>query len=99
MPDEKVEAMFRAQRLWDATMADAIDRAMKNGAARVVHIVGQFHSDREGGLVQEVRRLRPEARLLVISLVPNDERSLRPEDRGRADLIIHTGAPSGGHHP
>jgi hypothetical protein len=59
-----------------------------------VHLVGRFHIDFEGGLVTELRRHRPGARILTISMAPLDAMSLRDEDIGRADIIVYTGEQS-----
>lgn len=88
---EQLDASFRSQMLWDATMAASIDQAMDHGVNKVVHVVGQFHSDFEGGTVQQLRARRPEVRILTISLQPFEATSLREEDRGRADIVIYTG--------
>jgi len=94
--DETMAAMFRSQRVWDATMAASIARGLENGARKVVHLVGQFHSDFEGGTVHELRQLVPEVRVLVISMQRADGHTLRDDDRDRADVIIYTGAETDG---
>jgi uncharacterized iron-regulated protein len=72
---DKVASFFRAQALWDATMADSIARAIADRPARgaergpVFHVVGRFHVEHDGGLVQLLRRAAPEARVLSIVLV------------------------------
>jgi uncharacterized iron-regulated protein len=89
--DEKVQAMFLSQLVTDATMAESIVRAHDAGARPVVHLVGQFHSDFEGGLVGELRARRPGLKVVVVSLSPTKAaRSLAAEDEGRADVVIHT---------
>jgi hypothetical protein len=85
------DAGFRSQMLWDATMAASIARARPSRTAKVVHIVGQFHSDFEGGTVLELRRRLPLARILTISMQRAEPDALREEDIGRADVIIYTG--------
>ncbi|MHC4776253.1 MAG: ChaN family lipoprotein, partial [Planctomycetota bacterium] len=89
--DEQVLEMFRAQLVMDATMADSIAAASRAGAAKVVHLVGHFHCDFEGGLVQELRRRLPEARILVVTLLSLDGEELGEDDVGRADFVVHTG--------
>ncbi len=92
---EQLDAGLRSQRLWDATMAGSIANARADGAKKVVHIVGQFHCEFEGGTVQELRRRRPHDRILVISMQREnalDENRMRDEDRHRADIVIYTGA-------
>lgn len=86
MTGDNADDLFRAQRIWDATMAasiaDALDRA-----PRVLHIAGRFHIEHDGGIVLELRERLPEPRLLTISL--GDEfHPLRIGDLGVADLIV-----------
>ncbi|HMN97231.1 MAG TPA: ChaN family lipoprotein [Phycisphaerales bacterium] len=97
---EAMAATFRAQSVWDATMAASIAEQLRSPLAvfgdsrrsgRVVHLVGQFHSDFNGGLVQELRMRRPGARILVISLRPQRLLALAEEDVGRGDAVIYTG--------
>ena len=57
----------------------------------MIHLVGRFHSDFDGGLVRELRADRPQARILVLSMNKADAAELLQEDRGRADIIIYTG--------
>lgn len=89
--EERVASVFRSQSLWDATMADSIARAWRDGAPKVVHLVGQFHSDYDGGLVQQLRHLAPELRILVVSMQRGDADELREDDRDRADAVVYTG--------
>jgi uncharacterized iron-regulated protein len=86
-----LDAIFRSQMVWDATMAQSILRARPTRHAKVIHLVGRFHSDFEGGLVQQIRKHRPRARVLVISMHPDDADALRESDQGRADIVIYTG--------
>jgi len=93
--DDRIKELrngFRSQSLWDATMADSIAKAHQAGAKKFVHLVGQFHSDFNGGTVQQLRARWPQARILVISMQREDGPSLRDDDRGRADIIVYTGA-------
>lgn len=90
--DARIEAIFRSQMVWDATMARSILGANPSRRAKVVHLVGQFHSDFEGGLISELRRHRPGVRILNVSLQASDAEALREEDQGRADIVIYTGA-------
>jgi uncharacterized iron-regulated protein len=85
-------AMFRSQQVWDATMAESIARGLGAGSARVVHLVGQFHTDFDGGTVMALEQLRPGTRVLTVSFAPSaDPGSLAEADRGRADVVIYTG--------
>ena len=86
----QTDRMFRALRVWDATMAASIVQARADGANKVLHVVGGQHSDFNGGLVQELRQRDPDSRLLVICLGPMRAAKLAVNDQGRADVIIYT---------
>jgi uncharacterized iron-regulated protein len=92
--DEQVERALRPQMVWDATMARSIAAALAarpNDAAKVVHIVGRFHSDFDGGTVLELMKADPFARILVVSLCNSARRDLDSEDQARADIVVYTG--------
>jgi uncharacterized iron-regulated protein len=91
LTDEQVLEMFRAQLVMDATMADSVAAASRAGAVKVVHLVGHFHCDFEGGLVQELRRRLPDARILVVTMLSQDGAQLGEDDIDRADFVVHTG--------
>jgi uncharacterized iron-regulated protein len=94
-PDAGIDAMYRSQMLWDATMAASIIRARPSRDRKVVHLVGRFHSDFEGGTVLELRRHRPAVRIVTISMSPQDAEALQDSDLGRADIIVYTGEQFG----
>ncbi len=83
-----VESMFRAQTTWDATMAGSVARYHPTGGTTVL-LVGQFHSNLEGGTVQMLRRYMPHASLLVVCLRP--DQTDPPNVPSPADLIVETG--------
>ncbi len=87
----RLESVFRSQSVWDTTMARSMVRALDAGADKVVLLIGQFHSDFNGGAVQQFRYQRPDVPVLVISLQPMTETTLRDEDQDRAGLVIYTG--------
>lgn len=91
MTAEQLEGIFRSQLLWDATMADSIARAMERGAKRVILLAGGFHIEAEGGTVLELRARRPKTRILTITMIRAEARSLRQEDQNLADIVIYTG--------
>ncbi len=90
LTDEVILGMFRGQLVMDATMAASIAGAKRAGAVKVVHLVGHFHCDFQGGLVQELRRRLPDDRILVITALAVDAPSLRDEDVDRADFVVYT---------
>lgn len=87
--NERVEGYFRAQRVWDATMADTIVRALASGRTPVVHVVGRFHADFRGGLVEAVWARRAGTRIVTLSMVEGV--AIEGEDRGRADFVVEVG--------
>jgi uncharacterized iron-regulated protein len=92
MKPEDIDPGFRSQLLWDSTMADSIVRTLRTGGTRkVIHLVGQFHSDFAGGTVKEIKARAPIARVLTVSMQRSNGGSLRERDRDRADVIIYTG--------
>jgi uncharacterized iron-regulated protein len=90
LQDEQTDRMFRAQRVWDATMATSIAQARAEGADKVLHIVGNQHSDFDGGLIQELRARDADSGILVISFRPKRSARLLNSDRRRADIVIYT---------
>lgn len=93
--DEELDTMLRSQRLWDATMAASIVGACKTlpRNAKVVHVVGQFHSEFDGGLVSEIQARDGSARILTISVQKGETTGLRAEDKGKADVVAYGMAP------
>jgi uncharacterized iron-regulated protein len=94
---DPIEGFFRAQTLWDITMADSIADATRQGAP-VVHVVGRFHSEYgtepgKSGLADAIaQRLQPDQRLLVITVLDADSGQLRVEDVGRGHFIVYVGS-------
>ena len=91
LSDEALDAFYRAQLVWDATMADSVAKALREGHRPVVHVVGRFHSDFDGGLVQYLRRYAPGVEVVTVSLVDAvaPAAGLREQDRGRADFVVY----------
>ena len=93
--DAQVDDVLRSQRMWDATMADSIVNAWRAAPSggKVVHLVGQFHSEYDGGLVSEIQHRAGNARILTISVQKGEAYALRREDRGKADVVVYGVAP------
>lgn len=67
-PDDPLLPMFRSQQTWDATMAQSIVDAGPSNSSKVLLLVGQFHVEYDGGIVQELRSRIPSASVLVVSI-------------------------------
>lgn len=89
--EEKVDELLRSQRLWDATMADSIVRAYRAAPSggKIIHVVGQFHSENDGGLISEIQARAPFANVLTVTVQKGETLALRAEDKGKADVVIY----------
>lgn len=87
--NQVIETFFTAQNVWDETMADSVAEAVHAGRAPVVLVVGQFHTDFEGGLTTRLRDRGISA--VVISMVAASRDTFDEDDRNRADIVIYTG--------
>lgn len=94
--DEDLDRGLQPQRLWDATMAASVAEAYRKlpKRAKIIHVVGQFHSEYEGGLVTEIEARASGARILTISVQRDEAPMLREEDRGKADVVVYGVAPA-----
>ncbi|MEM1011985.1 MAG: ChaN family lipoprotein [Planctomycetota bacterium] len=90
-PGFEIDDFFDAQLVWDVTMADSIRTARRQHGRPVVHLSGAFHTDFDGGLTVLLEE-RDNLRVMTVSLLPLDVQRLRPDDVGRADLVIYTGS-------
>ena len=75
-PDDPILPVFRSQQTWDATMAQSIVTAKPSRAQKVLLLVGQFHVEYDGGIVQELRNRLPHAKVLTVSIqrkLPKEE--------------------------
>lgn len=88
---EVVESFYRAQQVWDATMARSSIDALGAHGPPVILLVGRFHSDWSGGTVNQIQRRAPSARVLTISLEPQCGGLETSKSNPQADLIICTG--------
>ncbi|MEM6394295.1 MAG: ChaN family lipoprotein [Planctomycetota bacterium] len=91
MSEEGLDAFYRAQLMWDATMADSIVKGLADGYLPVVQVVGRFHSDFQGGLVEYIRRFMPGVTVVTVSLVDAEPpvRGWREGDRYRAHFVVY----------
>ncbi len=75
-PNDPLLPVFRSQQAWDATMAQSVVNALSSDNRKVVLLVGQFHVEYDGGIVQELRQRAPHTKVLVISIqreIPEEE--------------------------
>ncbi|MCA9000617.1 MAG: ChaN family lipoprotein [Planctomycetes bacterium] len=89
--NEMMLSVFRAQALWDGTMSATTARAMDDGNRPVFLVVGHFHCDTNGGTLELLKRHKPDANVLVLSVTDDWSDVLREEDKGRADYIVYVG--------
>jgi uncharacterized iron-regulated protein len=77
-PHAMMEAMKKSkgnpsQSLWDATMSYSISTFLEtNPSTTVVQVNGCFHSDEHLGTVEQLLRYRPETKVAVVSIVPDE---------------------------
>ena len=92
--EDALAGYLRAQRLWDATMAASVRDLLVAGRRPVVHVVGRFHVERDGGLALALARMVPGARTAAVVVC---EGAPTPSDRGRGDVLVFVpGAPAYG---
>ncbi|WP_309387160.1 ChaN family lipoprotein [Cerasicoccus frondis] len=89
-PTIDAESYLRAQRVWDATMADAVVNAAQHHD-KVLLVVGEFHIADQGGTLQRVRHHAPELTVATISIIRREDvTAWNAEDAARADFVIYT---------
>lgn len=89
-----IDNTFRSQSVWDWTMSQSMVNGMSLGKP-VLLVVGRFHCDHTGGLVQALKLQNNAARVVVVSYIdaaaPADG-VLPQSDQGRADFVVFAGA-------
>ncbi|GEM_PF-130761 len=95
-PEVSPASMYRAQLLWDQSMAESLasfrDRFPTH---QVLLVVGQFHVAHAGGTLVKFRLLRPSDRVVTVIYRSTSDASLRfdPADRHVGDILIYGIAP------
>jgi uncharacterized iron-regulated protein len=82
---------YRAQSLWDDTMAESVANERQYHPNRpVMLIVGRFHVAYDGGALVKLRRRRPTDRILTIVYRGQSEVPLKFDDseRNAGDIVI-----------
>ena len=75
-PDDPMLPVFRSQQVWDSTMAESVALQKPTLNKKVLLLVGQFHIEYNGGVVQELKKMLPDANVLSISIqneMPEEE--------------------------
>lgn len=88
---ERLESFFRAQQVWDATMAASTAQALGTYGRPVILLVGRFHSDAQGGTVTQLQQRLPAARIVTVSLEPWVTEVDWDATPHQADWVIDTG--------
>ena len=97
MPAMDIGAMLAAQNLRDASMGETVNAALGQApGALVVHVNGSFHTEGRTGIVDHLLRVRPAARVLVLTAEPvADARAFDAATHGPlGDVIALTGQPT-----
>ncbi len=87
-PDDPMLPTFKSMQAWDATMAQSFIDASPSTEKKVVLMVGQFHVEYDGGIVQELRNRMPEVNVIVISIqkeMPDEDWQKEPRI---ADIMV-----------
>lgn len=87
----RLDSAFRGQSLWDWTMADSIHQSIAMANTPTCLVVGRFHEDFRGGLVQALEKLHPGVKIKTISFVSEWSDALKAEDKDRADFVVYVG--------
>lgn len=87
----KLDELFRAQSVWDWTMADSVSRSIDLENSPTLLVIGRFHIDFRGGTVQALECLRPATNIVTVSYVDAWADTLQDDDYWRADYVIYVG--------
>jgi uncharacterized iron-regulated protein len=91
--DAEVEPFYRAQVLWDESMADRTVRALGGGASKVVVIAGIGHVAMGRGIPERIERRRPELNVMTVVPLQVDASDVvevlkQSISRGDADVLV-----------
>lgn len=97
LADPTIRSFYLAQNIWDATMADSVAQLVQAGSRPTVLVVGQFHTDHDGGLTRRLRARLGNQSVFTISMIAEYPPAEHPPaastnpNAHRADAIIYTG--------
>jgi len=78
----------KAQAIKDATMAWFMNKYYKPGK-QFIHYNGSYHSDNHEGIIWYLKKLQPNAKIVVITTVSQDElKELEKETKGKGDFVV-----------
>lgn len=90
--DDIMLSMFKAQSLWDDSMAETIaNHRARYGDQRVMLVVGVFHVQCGGGTALKLRERRPHDRIATIIFRATTDLAdgFQPGDRDAGDVVIY----------
>jgi uncharacterized iron-regulated protein len=88
MAAHNTENLPKAQALKDATMAWFINKYYKPGR-QFIHYNGSYHSDNHEGIIWYLKKLQPNAKILVITTSTQDDiNEMGKDDKGKGDFVI-----------
>jgi uncharacterized iron-regulated protein len=90
---ESIARRLEAQSLWDASMAYSIaDFLTRQPGSRILHINGSFHTAERLGTVEQLLRYRPNARVVVVTMMPDKSFPVfeMKTMQGQGDFVIVT---------
>lgn len=78
----------KAQAIKDATMAWFMNKYYQPGN-QFIHYNGSYHSDNHEGIIWYLKKLQPNAKIVVITTVSQDElKDLGSEGKGKGDFVV-----------
>lgn len=93
--NQGISKILDSQTLWDTTMAFSINEFLKKQSnALIVHLIGSFHTENRLGTVEQLLKLNPRSKILVVTM--RYEEDFTKFDKSRhenlGDFVILTDA-------
>ena len=80
--------VIKAQAIKDATMAWFMNKYYSPGK-QFIHYNGSYHSDNHEGIIWYLKKLQPNAKIIVITTVSQDDlKKLEAEGKGKGDYVV-----------
>ncbi len=93
--NHSVSKILESQTLWDATMAFSISEFLKKHKnALIVHLNGSFHTENRLGTAEQLLKLNPKAKILVVTMRYEDDFTKfdKAKHKNLGDFVILTDA-------